>query len=185
MKRRLTSTLLNVRGGLPREPRRAKATKSRWARAGLAPVLVTCCGLIVSLCVSGCSPEKAEVEEVAWQFVEAIKHQDTETLERIIDWELYYAQSTAVAEEEGEEGEPLDTEYQKELLLRVISRDRGMALTYLTAENSMENVAVKGDEATARILQVDRATGEERVVALQLKKTGNEGWKVYNFNTER
>ena len=149
----------------------------------LAPVLF-CCLLACALSTVGCSRGNGEVEELAWAFVDAIGNQDADTLERIIDWERYYEYGKSEGEGRAARSKPPDIEKEKRLLLAVFGRDRMLALNYLTADNSIEKISVNGNEAKAEILQVDRATGEERVITLLMNNVEGEGWKIYRFSTE-
>lgn len=149
----------------------------------LAPVLL-CCLLACTLSTAGCSRGNSEVEELVWSFVDAVGNQDTDTLERIIDWERYYEYGKSESEGRAQRSEPLDIEKEKRLLLAVFGRDRMLALNYLTADNSIEKISVNGNEAKAELLQVDRATGEERVITVLMNKVEGEGWKIYRFSTE-
>jgi hypothetical protein len=151
------------------------------SRAVLACVVPALVLGALSLGSAGCSPGKAQVEDVAWEFVDAIKKQDVATLDKIIDWERYYAYGK---KEAAGSGSDVDVDKEKKLLLSVLATDRVLALNYLTAHNSITDVSVSGDEAKAKVLQVDRATGEERTVTLLLHKEESGDWKVYRFSTE-
>lgn len=181
------NTLISLKGrawlaGPPYRDRRSRAA-SPPRILPLAPALF-CCLLACAFSLAGCSPGNSEVEELVWAFVDAIKNQDTATLERIIDWERYYEYGKNEAEGRAAKNEPLDIEKEKRLLLAVFGGDRMLALNYLTADNSIEKISVNGNEAKAEILQVDRATGEERVVTLLMNKVAGEDWKIYRFSTE-
>jgi hypothetical protein len=73
-------------------------------------------------------------------------------------------------------------ETQKALLLRVLANDRGLALRYRTAEHTVQNVSVDGNEARAEVLQTDRATQQQKIIELLMVKS--DGWKIYRFSTE-
>jgi hypothetical protein len=129
----------------------------------------------------GCAGGAAEVEEVTAAFVEAVKNRDSARIEGLMDWERYY---THGRESGGTEGEvkPEDVEAQKALLLTVLAKDSGLALRYRTAEHTVKNISIDGDEASSEVLQVDRASGETRLIKFLLAKS--DGWKIYRFSTE-
>ena len=158
-----------------------------------AAVLISLC-LITAL---GCSSDKRQVEDIAMQWVDGIKSGNVETLERIIDWELWYSvhsKGAAPGEGSARTGSPstsgqsderqADLEYQKSLLLGVLSTDRVIALQYLTAVNKIKTISIKGDQAIAEISQEDRTSGERRRVILQMHKDPEVGWRVYKFRKE-
>lgn len=150
---------------------------------GLSRLLaaVACCAVALIIGAAGCAGGKTEIEQVTLAFVNAIKNQDSAKLETIIDWERYYSYRED-GDAESNKVKPEDVETQKTLLLKVLSRDRGLALRYLTADSSIRNISIDGEEARAEVLQVDRATGEERLVTLLLAKNGV--WKIYRFSTK-
>lgn len=161
----------------PRRGRlRPTGSASRLAEAAAALLAVACI-----LTAAGCAGGKDEIREVAVGFVEAIKSQDPASFEELMDWERYYAQGN----KEGEDVETMsseDVENQKSILLSVLARDRVLSLRYRTAENTVRNISIDGKEARAEIYQVDRATGETRIIELLLTKS--DGWKIYRFSTE-
>jgi hypothetical protein len=137
------------------------------------------------------------VEDVAMQWVDCMKNGDAETLEKIIDWELWYSvhsKGDASGEGSGSARPPADAdrteeeqgylEYQKSLLLAVLSTDRVIASQYLAAVNEVKRVSIKGDEALAEIAQDDRTSGERRRVILQMHKDPDAGWRIYSFRKE-
>jgi hypothetical protein len=160
--------------------------RGAWARLGAVSLGVLAYGfpalILAALALGnlGCSSGNAQVEEVVWKFVDAIKKQDVATLDKIIDWERYYAYGK---KENGGSVSDIDVDKEKNLLLSVLARDRVLAVNYLTARSSIANLSVKGDEAQAEVLQVDRATGESRTVTLLLHKEENGVWKIYRFST--
>jgi len=155
---------------------------------------------LISLCLFtalGCSSDRSRVEEVAMQWVDGIKNGNAETLEKIIDWELWYSvysKSDAPGDESGGAGPPTTSgltdeeqdylEYQKSLLLAVLSTDKLIASQYLTAVNEINRVSIKGDEALAEIAQDDRTSGERRRIILQMHKDPGAGWRIYSFRKE-
>jgi hypothetical protein len=140
-----------------------------------------CCAIACLIGVAGCAGGKAEVEEVVLAFVEGIKNQDSARLETIVNWERYYSYRNDEASTEIKVS-PEDVETQKTLLLRVFAGDRGLTIRYRTAENTIKNVSVDGNEASAEVLQIDRASGEKRLITFLLAKSGV--WKIYHFSTE-
>jgi hypothetical protein len=155
----------------------------------------------------GCSSDKRSVEDVALQWVEGIKTGNPETFERIIDWQRWYSTystarrtGTGSPGDQGQENEnpkrriaarpgqteemPEDLEYQKGLLVSVLSTDRLLATQYLTAENEIKRVSVKKSEAVAEISQEDRTTGRRRRIILQMHKDPDAGWRIYRFTQE-
>lgn len=155
----------------------------------------------------GCSSDKRNVEDVALQWVEGIKTGNPETFERIIDWQRWYSTyskpgrtGTGSPGEPGQENEkprrriaarpgqteemPEDLEYQKGLLVSVLSTDKVLATQYLTAINEITRVSVKKSEAVAEISQEDRTTGRGRRIILQMHKDPDAGWRIYKFTQE-
>jgi hypothetical protein len=147
------------------------------------------------------------VEDVALQWVEGIKNGDAETFEKIIDWERWYSvyssgretgTGTPGEQEPGSESQRRriaarpdqsaemseDLEYQKSLLVTVLSTDRGLATQYLTAENEITRVSVKESEGVAEISQEDRTTGKRKRIVLQMHKDPDAGWRIYKFSQE-
>jgi len=152
----------------------------------------------------GCSADKRQVEDVAFQFVEGIAQQDPQILDTAVDWERYFSvepdegapgTKNRRSRRRGNEGDALEpsspargtpdwVEQQKNTLLGLLMSDRSLAISYLTADHSIEKTTIDGNEARVEISQKDRATGEENRLTLQLYKHPEKGWKIYKFRSE-
>lgn len=170
-------------GGVPPEARPRVTRLVAPRRAARAYAVLALAGAAFAFGSLGCSSQKDQVEEVAWRFVEAIEKQDVGTLDKIIDWERYYAYGKEDSGAAGRGSPEVDVEKEKDLLLSVLARDRELALNYLTAQNSIAKVSVDREEARVVVRQVDRATDEERTVTLLLHREENGEWKIYRFST--
>jgi hypothetical protein len=166
----------------------------------LTPTAVALALVFCTLAGLGCSSDKREVEDLAFQWIEGIKNGDAETIERIIDWRLWYSVSSGGVSpgDQGanapgrrtpagsDPGEVLteDQQYQKDLLISVLSADEVIAAQYLTAKHDIKRVSIKGSEALVEISQVDRTTADKRLVVLQMHKDQVAGWRIYKFRME-
>jgi len=135
--------------------------------------------VLVAAALQGCSSDRSKVEDAAVAFVKAIQERDTEVLEKIVDWDRFYSYG-----KEDEESPPVDVEKQRDLLMKVLARDVGLSMQYLTCDNFIDRVSINGGEAEVKILQVDRSSGKERIVTLLLEKVEGGKWMIYRFETK-
>jgi len=139
--------------------------------------------VIVSLTaatLAACAGDRKKVQETAVAFVHSIETRDTTMLNEIMDWERFYSYDG-----KGRRRTGLDADKEKTLLLAMISRDEGLSMQYLTCDNYIRKVSVRGREAEVEILQSDRATGTRRKLKLLLEKLRDGTWKIYRFETKK